>query len=78
MASWGWPWLVSREEDTLTIDIDVAEAFEACLRCGESVTVTPPEGWEGWCAVCREGWLRWWNNPKAHPDSPSRRLAFRP
>lgn len=49
------------------IDKDLADQLPSCLRCGQPITETLPEGWHGWCPVCREGWLRWWRDRNAVP-----------
>lgn len=52
--------------------------FKCCVRCGQPVVGALPDGWYGWCPVCREGWLRWWKNPNSHRRSGSHKLRFRP
>lgn len=56
---------------------EIIDPLNRCNQCGQPVTEALPDGWYGWCPVCREAWVRWWNSPKTRRKSPSRKLKFR-
>ena len=56
---------------------EILDPFKHCVHCGQPLVGVLPDGWSGWCPVCREAWLRWWSRQPANRKRPIRKLKYR-